>query len=136
MDDACYKIIRHWSVLDWCTFDLNLPSTVRKHQQVIKIIDTERPIAKCVPVTLDVITGCSGIVTINGDSDDSCTPTEKMKYAYSLNGSAFVNSRLFSQNLAVGTYQLTWIVEDLCDNKDTCVQTIIVRDVKSQRHIV
>jgi hypothetical protein len=130
VDDACFKIIRHWTVLDWCTFDLNLPATVRNHQQIIKVIDTERPTAKCAPVTVDVNAGCSGLVTITGDADDLCTPAAQMKYQYSLNGGAFVNGRLFSQNLAVGNHQLTWIVEDKCDNKDTCIQAITVRDVK------
>jgi uncharacterized repeat protein (TIGR01451 family) len=130
VDDACFKIIRHWTVLDWCTFDLNLPATVRNHQQIIKVIDTESPTAKCAPVTVDVNAGCSGLVTITGDADDKCTPADQMKYQYSLNGGTFVNGRLFSQNLAVGIHQLRWIVEDKCDNKDTCVQTITVRDVK------
>lgn len=130
VDDACFKIIRHWTVLDWCTFDLNLPATVRNHQQIIKVIDTERPTAKCAPVTVDVNAGCSGLVTITGDADDLCTPANQMKYQYSLNGGAFVDGRLFSQNLSVGNHQLRWIVEDKCDNKDTCIQTITVRDVK------
>jgi len=40
VDDACFKIVRHWSAIDWCTYDVNNPSSIKTHQQVIKVIDT------------------------------------------------------------------------------------------------
>ncbi|MBK9581522.1 MAG: hypothetical protein IPO48_06350 [Saprospiraceae bacterium] len=64
VDDACFKIIRHWVVLDWCTFNANIPSTTKTYQQVIKVIDTEKPTIQC-PVIIEEITTntCSKLVS-------------------------------------------------------------------------
>ncbi len=56
-EGACYKVLKHWTVIDWCEFDANDPdlNTVADplddgvipgywiHTQVIKYIDTEKP---------------------------------------------------------------------------------------------
>ncbi len=130
VEDACLKIIRNWTVIDWCTFDPTKPATILNRQQVIKVIDTERPTAICKHLEVEVTEGCSKLVSITGDSYDSCTGADEMKYKYSLNGEPFVSSRLFNRNLNLGTYYLTWIVADKCDNKDTCIQVIVVKDTK------
>jgi len=35
--DGCYKILRKWTILDWCTGE------VLEHNQIIKVEDTEGP---------------------------------------------------------------------------------------------
>ncbi|NNF23068.1 MAG: hypothetical protein HKN67_14105, partial [Saprospiraceae bacterium] len=44
-DGACYKILNHWSVINWCTYDPADPGAGGKYDytQVIKIIDTQDP---------------------------------------------------------------------------------------------
>jgi len=130
VEDACFKIVRHWTVIDWCTFDLGNPGTIRNHQQIIKVIDTEKPRAICQDVTVNVTEGCSRLVTVVGDGDDTCTPKDQLAYSYSLDGGAVVYSRLFSQNLTVGIHELKWTVKDKCGNSAVCTQIINVRDTK------
>ncbi len=130
VEDACFKIIRHWTVIDWCTYDDKKPTTILNRQQVIKVIDTEKPVAVCKHLEVELTEGCSKSVTIIGDANDSCTKADDMKYQHSLNGEPYVNSRIFTRNLELGTHYLTWIVQDRCDNKDTCIQVIVVKDTK------
>ncbi|MBK9581521.1 MAG: hypothetical protein IPO48_06345 [Saprospiraceae bacterium] len=53
-----------------------------------------------------------------------------LKFSYSLNGGARINSRQFSSNLSVGSHTVLWTVTDRCDNTSTCTQTIQVRDTQ------
>ena len=43
--DACAKILHHWTIIDWCTYDPSNPDLGGKyeHTQVIKIVDDEAP---------------------------------------------------------------------------------------------
>jgi uncharacterized repeat protein (TIGR01451 family) len=130
IEDACFKIVRTWTVIDWCTHNIEIPSTSRRHRQEIKVIDTQKPHAICRDTVVEVKTGCSADVSIKGNGSDSCTAPDKLKYRYSINGSTFVASQHFTQNLSMGNHKLTWIVEDKCGNKDTCIQSITLVDVK------
>ncbi|MCZ2339506.1 MAG: T9SS type A sorting domain-containing protein [Chitinophagales bacterium] len=128
--DACFKILRYWTVIDWCTHDLTDESTVRNHIQVIKVVDTEKPKINCQDLRFEITEGCSKLVTLIGESEDGCTPADKMRYSHSLNGEPFIQSGIFNRNLTPGEHKLTWIAEDRCGNIDTCSQKIIIVDGK------
>ncbi|MBK8346544.1 MAG: T9SS type A sorting domain-containing protein [Saprospiraceae bacterium] len=130
VDDACFKIIRNWTVIDWCTFDLNIPATRKSHSQVIKVIDTDKPQPICSTATFDVTDGCSRNVRIRGVGSDTCTPLEELEFYYSLNGGPTVKDSVFNSTLNVGFHQLTWTVADKCGNSSSCTQIVNVRDVK------
>lgn len=42
-EDACYKILRTWEVLDWCKYDAETGSGLYEYEQVIKVVDEEDP---------------------------------------------------------------------------------------------
>ncbi len=45
-DGACLKILNHWTVIDWCTYEPNNATSmdgIWEHTQVIKVIDDEGP---------------------------------------------------------------------------------------------
>ncbi len=44
-DGACYKVLNHWSVINWCLYDPAHPTAGGRYNwtQVIKVIDTEDP---------------------------------------------------------------------------------------------
>jgi uncharacterized repeat protein (TIGR01451 family) len=130
VEDACFKIVRHWTVIDWCTFDAENQATIRNHQQIIKVIDTEKPKAICTTVYEDVNDGCVKNVTIEGKGEDTCTPEKDLKYSYSLNGNEAIASKFLHQNLPVGIHTITWTVADKCSNTASCSQIVHVRDVK------
>ena len=41
VDGACYKILREWTVIDWCQYDALEGTGIWTYIQVIKVIDTE-----------------------------------------------------------------------------------------------
>ena len=130
VEDACFKIIRHWTVIDWCKFDLSTPGSVRNYQQIIKVIDTEKPRAICRDTIVNVTEGCSRLVTLSGNGDDTCTPSDQLLYTYSIDNGAVVNSKILSQNMTVGFHEVRWTVEDKCGNTAACTQIVNVRDAK------
>ncbi|MFN8338504.1 MAG: hypothetical protein U0T36_05740 [Saprospiraceae bacterium] len=38
---ACYKIIRKWTVIDWCQVDENGDNLTWTHEQEIKVMDND-----------------------------------------------------------------------------------------------
>lgn len=42
-DGACYKILREWSIIDWCQFDANTGAGIWSYTQTIKVIDGTGP---------------------------------------------------------------------------------------------
>ena len=64
-DGACFKILNHWSVINWCTFDPSNPTAGGRydHTQEIKIIDTEDPV-------LTVVDSLCFAVDVNCESKD------------------------------------------------------------------
>jgi hypothetical protein len=43
VDGACYKILREWTVIDWCQYDTQLGTGLWTYTQVIKVIDNDGP---------------------------------------------------------------------------------------------
>ena len=41
VEGACYKILRTWTVIDWCQYDAQTGAGLWTYTQVIKVIDTE-----------------------------------------------------------------------------------------------
>ena len=119
------KILRTWTILDWCTQELI------ESKQIIKLSDTEGPELTCPddltvgtdfwycyanvsvpkPIAYDV---CSDIVAYNLESSDGTIVQFGNNYV--ING------------LQLGTHYVTWIVSDLCGNSSTCSFTITVID--------
>jgi hypothetical protein len=116
--DACYKIVREWSAINWCTYPDEGAET---GTQVIKVIDTEAPIFDVEDFTVEItesdcdvavslptpdVTDCSDEITITTDSD---LP----------NGQA-----------GPGEYTVTYTVSDGCGNYSYDQITVTVVDTK------
>ncbi|MDX1407458.1 MAG: HYR domain-containing protein, partial [Saprospiraceae bacterium] len=41
VDGACYKILREWTIIDWCQYDVNTGAGLWSHIQVIKVLDSD-----------------------------------------------------------------------------------------------
>ncbi len=55
VDSACYKILREWTIIDWCQYNAATGAGLWKYTQVIKVIDSDGPeVINCPegPVTL------------------------------------------------------------------------------------
>ncbi len=119
------KILRTWTILDWCTQELV------EGTQVIKLSDTEGPELTC-PPDLSVGTDfwfCHASVSVpKPEANDNCSDV----VSYSLVSSAgivvqFGNNFVINE-MPLGTHIVTWTVDDYCGNSSTCSFTITVVD--------
>jgi len=82
-DPACFKILRTWKILDWCTYE-NGGDQPYESTQVIKVMNNIAPefILPCTDTTLISIDGdCdSRFVTLLQDAEDDCTANENLVF--------------------------------------------------------
>lgn len=151
VDNVCYKILRKWTVIDWCKFAPNRDTYGELYPaapvnginswvftQVIKISEYEKPI---ITINAKADTdafgeNCDGYVDLKNTATD-CTPAEQLKWSYSID---FGNDGIppyktgttndASGTYPVGTHKITWTVEDHCGNIATTSYTFRVLDKK------
>lgn len=143
VENVCIKIIRHWKVIDWCTYEVNNPNTVGlfTNDQVIKVTNTGRPtINAATCATKEILSNssdCSAAVELVGYASDDCTDSLDLKWDFAIdldnNGSIEVNgrTRTASGNYRAGNHRIRWTVTDACGNTSTCDQLFRVRDGKA-----
>jgi subtilisin-like proprotein convertase family protein len=135
-DGACEKILRTWTVLDWCTY--NEASPVYGHGwyeyvQIIKLLNDVPPIFEfsCVDRTIPSYGACQDVVDFTMTAIDDC-PEDNInliwKYElFTQNGVIPIKTKYtnrFLDTLANGKYRVKWTVEDRCGNKAFCTHTI------------
>ncbi|MBX7162113.1 MAG: T9SS type A sorting domain-containing protein [Saprospiraceae bacterium] len=137
VDGVCAKILRRWTVIDWCLYHTNPTKATFYHTQVIKIIDREAPIftQQCNRNdTFCILSGCSMTVSQQVTAVDSCSKTNLI-WSYVIRNSAGTalytgSSQNFTRTMTSGSYSVTWTVEDRCGNRSTCTNNFVVRDCK------
>jgi hypothetical protein len=136
VEGACYKILRRWTVIDWCTYP---NSGYWQHTQVIKIINSENPefTSSCEDQTICIDgIACNKRVVLTASAIDDCTPQSELLYNYKIdldnNGSFDINGRGSTINrfFTAGTHRIVWSVEDQCGNVTACDYLITLNDCK------
>ena len=119
---ACFKIVRTWTVMDWCN-----TQTVFTHVQIVMVYDNEAPVFTCPDdFTVGVNANCVATVTLPQVTDiQDC----------SQDVTVFVNSGFgFGYgpfgNVDPGTYTVDYLVADGCNNSSNCSITVEVIDDK------
>ncbi len=139
VEGVCYKILRKWTVVDWCQYNPATGVGLLSRTQVIKIANTVPPTitTNCNNVTVDAPgPNCDGTVNLSIAATDDCTPLDDLTYTYKIdignNGSIDVTGTgsTHSSTYAVGTHKINWVVEDVCGNSAQCSYTFTVRDAK------
>lgn len=139
--DACTKVLRKWSVIDWCTFDQSNPYSTGywEYTQVIKINDNKAPIFNqaCENLTFCTYGPCEGDIEFIKTAQDDCTPTSQLRWIHRIdlfNDGVFDFPERYTNNASGkypnGTHRIVWIVEDGCGNKSTCEQLFKLKDCK------
>jgi|GEM_PF-1479083 len=146
VEGACFKILRTWSIIDWCQFDSRTrdPNDQTRflgrweHIQVIKVNNTEGPeftAESCVspdPVESDDADCSPARVALRVSATDDCTDTDEIVYRYEID--AFNDGSIdirgagndATNNYPVGLHKITWTAEDRCGNKTSCSYTFEV----------
>lgn len=126
---ACFKILRKWTVIDWCQPLVGGGYRTWTHLQEIKVIDNIAPvIAQLAPMvtanTFDAACA-NGEITLTASATDVCTAVLRSSYAVDAfnNGSIDITSTPVNSNsinatdsYPVGTHRIIYTFEDKCGN--------------------
>lgn len=139
VDGACFKVLRTWSIIDWCNYsDINPDQYKYEHIQVIKVVNKDAPVIVSCRDTIFCVSeaNCRGYVAYKNTATDICTPIDKLlwRHQVDLNNNGTIdfsgNSNDVSGTYNVGRHRIVWTVSDQCGNITTCTQIMIVRDCK------
>jgi len=139
VDGECFKVLRTWSVMDWCQHIPNVepPVGLWSELQVIKVKTNQAPVIQnCQPKTIcgENPDGCSGNIEILQTAIDDCTPDSLLKWTYMIDidntgqYNIMGSGNEISGEFPFGTHRVRWSAEDLCGNKSHCHQEITVED--------
>jgi len=147
--DACFKILRHWTVIDWCQrYELvggGYYYRTWPHTQIIKVYDSEKPVitSSCAPkfiCTYDP-TCTDGYIELTASATDSCTTELRWTYKIDANNDGSFESGLSKSGLGnsanasgrypIGTHKIVWAFEDRCGNVTKCEQLFTIANCKA-----
>ena len=143
--DACFKIIRTWTVIDWCVYDTSNPGAggIFVGFQTIKLNNDESPeFTSCGPDATEYclpIGDCEMNINFAAIANDGCTGdliTNQESYTYVLKSNdGTVNRSGFglstSATLEAGRYTITWTVTGACDISETCSTSFDINDCQA-----
>ncbi len=126
--DICtgsYKLLRTWSLVDWCTGE------IRVAQQIIKVLDQTAPIIECpenMHAGTDQYTCTATIILPQPTLSDACGSVTYT--AESTAGTIISNGpgSYILTDVAPGDYTVTYYAEDDCGNTAECFFYIWVKD--------
>ncbi|MDF1697376.1 MAG: T9SS type A sorting domain-containing protein [Saprospiraceae bacterium] len=155
-EGACFKIVRTYSVINWCVYDENNQEGLYKGIQIIKIVDNLPPeIDNCDDQFFDAVENCEAAVTlINSASDSGDCPSGTLTWRVSIdlwgdgtedlvygpyepfpfkldpvaNGTSV--EVVLPENLGVSKNKIVWKVTDGCGNVRSCSSEFFVEDNK------
>ncbi|HLO52810.1 MAG TPA: HYR domain-containing protein [Saprospiraceae bacterium] len=118
---ACYKIIRTWTVIDWCQKNSDGTNVTWTYEQEIKVVDNVAPVLTVSDTTVifETLACSTGLVTLSASALD-CTPAVDLVWNYTITQGANVvatgNTRTVVDSFEVGEYTISFTVEDRCGN--------------------
>ncbi len=158
-EGVCFKVIRHWTVMDWCQ---RYPNPYPKHpelagkfytwswDQVIMISENTPPEFTTTCEDKETCTYDSecegGYIELSMSAHDGCTTDDNLRWRYRIDynddGSFDVDSKTFANPIisgatasASGTYpigkhRIVWTVWDQCGNKAVCDKFFTIKNCK------
>lgn len=152
---ACLKIIRRWTVIDWCQFEDNNPGLHKKwhYDQVIMVKDKVGPTitSDCRDKFTCTYDGLcqDGYIELLMSATDPCTADKDLKWTYKIDlfkdnapGSfdyespvlSGANVQAFGKNqgkFPMGVHRINWTVWDQCGNKSHCSYDFTIMNCKA-----
>ncbi|MBK9735653.1 MAG: T9SS type A sorting domain-containing protein [Saprospiraceae bacterium] len=142
VDGACEKILRTWTVIDWCTYNDANPVYGQGWYEKLQIIKLQNDIAPifefaCTDRAFATYGNCEGPVDFTMTAVDDCPENNtNLNWKYELdidnNGSidTTVLSARFFRVMKNGKHKIRWTVEDKCGNRAFCTHFIDVLESK------
>lgn len=140
---SCNAIRRTWTVLDWCQYDKNNPSSKGKWTfvQNIYLKNTVPPVidAKvCRDTIICTGNGCTAEnVTFTASGTDDCKPVKiTWKYKIDINNDGGTPEYIgtgasVTKSYPMGKHKMTWEATDGCGNTSICSFLFTVKDCKA-----
>lgn len=140
--NACYKILRRWSVMDWCQFDGVYKTW--EYDQVIMVSNTMDPE---IVTDLDPLETCTfdseceeGYIEIKVTGDDDCTPGNNLGWYYKIDlfqdGNIDIQDEYrgptldLSGTYDIGTHTVYYTLVDYCGNTVFGQQDFTIKNCK------
>ena len=140
VEGFCFKVLRTWTVIDWCQYDPITGAGIWTHTQVIKGQNTTPPTitkgCNVADIKVTQIDNCKSLIEATAEGTDDCTPAEKLLWNYTIDtnkdgvAEASGNTNTFTRTIDFGSVDIKWTVTDECGNTRTCTTTINVNDQK------
>ena len=150
--DACFKILRTWTVIDWCqSTNGGQPFVLGRDIQIIKVNDPDGPDLTCSPDVNVETTDCfEENVMLMATADDECTRGDDLLWSARLemdqNNDGEVETFIdlddiditqddngkatYTLTAPVGSHRIIWTVQDRCGNIESCQQNFTVTSTK------
>ncbi len=148
--DACFKIIRTWTVIDWCQFetDPTSGSTTYPEWTFVQIIKINDPVDPEITSSCERISVCTydadcldGPIELGASATDNCTELLDWTYQIDLNNDGSFDSGLTNSGVGnsldasgvypVGSHRILYSFEDKCGNVVSCEQLFDIVNCKA-----
>ncbi len=138
-DDACFKIIRTWMVMDMCNIQSDGSPMMFMHDQTIVVTNSVDPVitSLCDSISSSLNADCDeGFISLTASATDDCTATENIRNSYFIdinNDGSFDQTEtsvggtiLVEGFYPLGTHRIVYEFEDLCGNEAVCTQMFTI----------
>jgi hypothetical protein len=126
---ACSKILRKWTVIDWCQYNPMLPNAGGRwqHTQILAIMDNIAPtLAVPTDITASIGGNClTGVVTLNPAVTTDCSPLVSVVHNSQYATAPGANA---SGNYPNGIHLITFKASDACGNTTIKTTKVTVTD--------
>ncbi len=141
-DNVCVKVLRKWTVIDWCQHNPFAPGIGEwTYTQLIMVNNTVGPkiLSGCSPADISYtqVGQCQANVTVSAVAEDDCTPEDRLEWSYIIDenndGTVEVSNgvgRKINRVFPYGTHKITWVVKDGCKNETRCSNIFTISDDK------
>ena len=140
-DNACFKILRTWTVIDWCNEDADATT----YEQIIKVFNTIAPTltSSCDPLTMCTFDdNCEdGPITLMMTATDDCTAPNNLRWEYAIDIDSDGSIQFSDEQVGevadasgtypIGTHTILWTFEDMCGNEISCLQEFSIINCKA-----
>lgn len=143
VEGYCLKIIRTWTVINFCVYDANTNpyNGIWSRTQVIKVSNSEGPeLTNCPQDTMINAASnlCGQIINYSPpQAFDNCLQEfqhpQQLRYEIRRNGFLVDsgNGPIVNDTLSSGSYIITWYAESVCSAISSCSHQVIISDEKA-----
>lgn len=142
-DQACFKILRTWTVIDWCQLSQGYGTWT--HLQVIKVMNSVAPVIEPIEDlnTCSFDPECGGLeIAFEAEASDDCSSANSLTWRYFIDvnndgifdfsSAQIVGSTLqFTYDMPIGNHRILYTVSDQCGNSAIEEQLVEVASCKT-----